>query len=237
MNNIAPEKIQQRLNELPATVRAILFAPETARSIEVIGRQFKLMVDEVGELADEVGLVIMGFVSLKVFIANIAARLQIDLKLAEQIATAINAQIFSKIREELQKLNNEPAEAPLPPEPKPYTPPAPQPAPPISVAIPQAPISLSPVLPTTIPPATVPALVPPTPAAPKIETTPFEHKLKENEIFRAPAVVSEYEAPKPGIMNHELGIKENAGKQTLPPLPKKEDIKYGGRDPYREPIQ
>jgi hypothetical protein len=231
MTDIAlPNDIQKKLANLPEKVRAVLLDAETSAAIGRIGLGHQLMIDKIGLLAEAITLVILGVAHTKNFAGEIATKLQIDEKLAAQIAAEVNEQIFSKIREELQKLDEAPAGAPVAPEPKPYTPPTK--------------LTTDDRRPTTIAPTPPRAdlgnpegeSLGAAPVAPKIDTTPFEQKMKEDEIFRAPAVVSEHEAPLPiALTTNDKQLTTEPLK--LPPLPKKEDIKYGGKDPYREPTQ
>ncbi|MBI5742438.1 MAG: hypothetical protein HZA25_01185 [Candidatus Niyogibacteria bacterium] len=239
MPNISIYQMQKRITAMPERVRAILFSKDTAQNIETIGRQNRLMIDQLGDLSEIVALAVMGFVSPQNFATELAAKLQLDEKTALAVATEVNTQIFSKIREELQKLDNEPAGAPVAPEPKPYTPPA-QP----TTGAQQLTIDgKQPILPDRpwAPLRSVGegASAVPTPIIPKIDTTPFEQKMKEGEIFRAPAQVSMHEAP-PAIPRTPLGSPKGLPLETapkLPPLPTKTEIKYGGKDPYKEPIE
>jgi hypothetical protein len=107
MHNISLEQMQKRISELTPTVRNLLFSPETTKIIMAIGQRARLMVDKVGDLSEEISLVIMGFVSTKDFVNNLTTKLEIDPADAKQIAADVNEQIFSKIREEMMKMNGD----------------------------------------------------------------------------------------------------------------------------------
>ncbi|MBI5221837.1 MAG: hypothetical protein HY979_03460, partial [Candidatus Magasanikbacteria bacterium] len=117
------QEIEKRLAGLPKNISDIFWGEETADIIYNIGTGHHLMIDKIGELAKIVSFVLVGLMSPKQVTETLATTLKIDSVAAAEIAGDINNQIFSKIRVELQKLDNEPAGAPVVPAPKPSTPP------------------------------------------------------------------------------------------------------------------
>ncbi len=84
---------------------------DSTNNIRAIGNKYALHVDQIGELGDEIGLVMLGLTKTGDFVTHLIARLGLDRPVAEAIAREVNEQIFLKIRESLQALHNEPASA------------------------------------------------------------------------------------------------------------------------------
>ncbi|MBI5045583.1 MAG: hypothetical protein HZC14_01085 [Candidatus Niyogibacteria bacterium] len=257
MEKYSIEEIQKKYDALPPKVKGVYESAETAEMLQQIGKEHKLMLDKLGELADETGLIILGLTHPKDYINNLAARLSIEKEEAKQIAEKVNQKVFQKIREELKKIhgieegadletqsekrktqnndNKTPESEKLKPET--YPPageltPNPYPLEPSPAAPAIKPADTLPVLQTNLPVIVVQPEIITTPDNLKPETpdlqpttynlqpnpvSPFEQKLKENEILRSPAKPAT--APSPD-------------KPVTPPMPR-----YSGNDPYREPME
>ena len=63
-------------------------------------------IEQIGDLANETGMVMLGVTHPNEFIANLADRLEVDKEKARAIAQEINEQIFKKVRESLRKIHN-----------------------------------------------------------------------------------------------------------------------------------
>ena len=225
------EQLMENYKKLPKDVQDAITSVDTADILRQIGDGKKLMIDKVGELADETGLVLLGFTHPSQFVSHLSERLGIEKPLAKEIAEEVNARIFFPIRENLKKIHGlreeeikekeekKEEKVPFPTSLPPITPPMPMPKQaneeeiPTVAALSPLPSALMPetvVLETTMPTkATTPAetLVQPI-------TSIFEAKTKEG-VFRLPTEVSE--------------------KSAEPPSDKAlEDKKI---DPYREPTK
>lgn len=108
MRNITPEEIQKRYKGLSPSVREVFLGIDTAEIIQKIGEKHKLMIDKIGEIADEAGLVILGLTHPKDFVGNLSSRLGVNREKAREIADEINEKIFQKIREELREIHTDP---------------------------------------------------------------------------------------------------------------------------------
>jgi hypothetical protein len=179
------EQLLEMYRKLPKEIQDAIFSVDTAEAIRQIGEKRKLMIDKIGELADETGLVMLGLVHPSQYISHLSERLAVDKETAREIAQEINAKIFGPIREHLKKIHGLTEKEVTIPPPEPSIPPSPprQPEPPPST-------------PPTSPPKTAPA-PPPLPPPPATKTdivaTPtdiFEAKTKE-EIFRKPITAVE----------------------------------------------
>lgn len=100
-----PIELQQKFKKLPENLRDAIFSVDTANIIQAISKKYGLAVDKMGELADEVGLLMLGITHPKDFVANLGSRLGTDAETTQKIAQELNAQIFSKVKESLKKLH------------------------------------------------------------------------------------------------------------------------------------
>lgn len=120
------KKIQERYLDLPEDVQKALFSTQTSDAIFEVGKKHGLVIDKMGELADETGLVMLGMTKPSEYIKNLENRLGVPVLKAKEIAEDINQKVFSPIRESLKKIhgiiatkeqdlspNNLPVEPPL----------------------------------------------------------------------------------------------------------------------------
>lgn len=96
---------RERYEKLPSDLREAIFSEENADKIQEISKKYSLYVDKMGELAEESGLVMLGFTHPKDFIKNLSERLGVDAEKAKEIAKDVNEQIFGPVRESLKKLH------------------------------------------------------------------------------------------------------------------------------------
>lgn len=105
------EQLGERFEQLPENVQEAIIAVETAKIVSNIGNKYALHIDQTGELADEIGLMMLGLTRPNEFVTHVIARIGLDRAVAEAIAREVNEQIFLKIRESLQALHeNAPAD-------------------------------------------------------------------------------------------------------------------------------
>ena len=116
------EKITEKYLDLPEDVQKAMFSSTTSDAIFEIGKKYDLIIDKMGELADETGLVMLGITKPNEFIRNLENRLGVPAKKAKEIAEDINQKVFSPIRESLKKIHGiSPAPVTPPPTPPPLT--------------------------------------------------------------------------------------------------------------------
>ena len=96
---------QESFQKLPADVKTAIYSVETSRAIEQIADTHHLLIDKMGMLAEEVGLVMLGATHPKDFIRNLSDKLGVDRETAKKIADDVNQHIFAKVRESLRKLH------------------------------------------------------------------------------------------------------------------------------------
>jgi hypothetical protein len=100
------EQLQERFDKLPVDVKAAVNSIDTTNAVVDIGLKHSLMYDQISELLDEVGLVMLGMVPSAMFVNDISRRMKVDVKKSSEIARDVNAQIFDKMRASLQKIED-----------------------------------------------------------------------------------------------------------------------------------
>lgn len=104
--NYTTEELKQRFDSLPEDVQIAMTALETADAIEAIQQKYKLHIDQAGLIAEEVGLVMLGFSRPFDFVARIASKLHLTQMVASEITKDINESIFNPIKESLKKVHS-----------------------------------------------------------------------------------------------------------------------------------
>ncbi len=101
----AKEQLLEMYRKLPKDIQDAIFSVDTAEIIREIGENNNLMIDKIGNLADETGLVMLGLTSPSQYIPHIVERLEISRETAKKIAEEVNSKIFFPIRENLKKIH------------------------------------------------------------------------------------------------------------------------------------
>ena len=122
------DEIMERFNKLPQALRDAMFADVNTDLMLELGKSHGLMLDRVGQLADETAYIILGLVHPKDFVERLTERLKIPQEKAVPLASDINAKVFDPIRAHLMQVHDFPASA-LPQAAKEPDPPQTEPAP------------------------------------------------------------------------------------------------------------
>ena len=225
---------QELESKLPSDLKTAIYSADSSTAIENISKKYGLHIDQMGKLAEETGLVMLGVTHPKDFISNLAGRLGVDQLTAKSIARDVNEQIFKKVRESLMKIHGL-AETPA------ETPKTEKPEVKVEIKVEPKPLEIRPNPPAGGPPAP-PASLPVEPPAPVALIPPeekpgmtFPEKSHES-IFRTPSEVHEMDGKKLGA---ESEIK-NGGITELVEAVKKDkeqERPQGKFDPYRESVE
>ncbi len=105
MPKFTPQQLKDLYKKIPEDLKEAIFNVDSAEMIEKTGGKYNLNIDKIGELADEIGLVMLGVTKPKDFVSNLSQRLGVSNDTARNIAEEINQQIFSKVRESLKKVH------------------------------------------------------------------------------------------------------------------------------------
>jgi hypothetical protein len=101
------QQIRAAYDNLPEQVKEVLSSFDPIDAIRDIGAKYNLHLDQVGNLADEIGLVLFGLTKNYEFTDRIQTRLGLNRAQAEQITIDANTEIFLPIREFLKQSSGE----------------------------------------------------------------------------------------------------------------------------------
>lgn len=165
MDNKKRDEIIKRYEELPEDIQKAYFSSATSDAIFEVGKKHGLVIEKMGELADETGLVMLGMTKPNEFIKNLEHRLEVEAIKAKEIAEDINQKVFSPIRESLKKIHG------IPPSPSKTS---------IGSLGGQATLPpISPIKPTSVP---IPQVKPVSPPISPPENLPVESKSPPQKI-------------------------------------------------------
>lgn len=105
MQKYSQEQFLEKYNSLPQELKTAISSVDSSDIIQAISKKFGLQIDQMGELASETGLVLVGLTKPEEYIRNLKDRLQIDPQKSKEIALEVNSQIFSKVKDSLKRLH------------------------------------------------------------------------------------------------------------------------------------
>lgn len=106
MRQFTSQEIQAQFEKLPKDLQDAITSSEINSTIEKIGDKHGLLVNQLGELVDQIGLVMLGLMPSKDFVANFSKEADIDSNVAQAIAKDINEEVFDKVRSAMQAVEN-----------------------------------------------------------------------------------------------------------------------------------
>jgi hypothetical protein len=98
MKDFTSEEIQAQFEKLPKELQDAISSPDIQKKIQAIGKKHELMIDQIGELVDQVGLVMLGLAKGPGFVVDISRRLSINPADAQKIAADINNDVLSPMK-------------------------------------------------------------------------------------------------------------------------------------------
>jgi hypothetical protein len=104
MQEFTTEQIQERFEKLPPEIRQAISSDEVLERMRSIGRKHNLMIDQIGDLVNQICLVMLGLAKSSNFVRDTSALLSIDNEKAKAIATDINSEIFNGIKSSMRAL-------------------------------------------------------------------------------------------------------------------------------------
>lgn len=117
------EELQERYQNLPPLVRAILDSEDIGNQVDRIAKEHDLLMDQTDVLAQEITYTILGLRRPGDFINSLESRMGIKHVMAYQIGTEIEEVVFKPIRDHLYSAeNHESYEAPITTPAEPVTP-------------------------------------------------------------------------------------------------------------------
>ena len=110
LSEISNPLVRQRFSvfyQLPQDLQESILAEKTAESIwDLIKNKYKLSENSISATARIIGLIFLGEIPIKNFIAALQRDLKVDVKTAQAIAQDINMAIFQPVRESLMAIHN-----------------------------------------------------------------------------------------------------------------------------------
>lgn len=97
--------LEEKFKTLPPDVQQAITSVDIAQQLTDIGKAHRLHLDQLDELFDEAGLVMLGLTKPRNFVANLRKRVEISEEDARAIVKTVDAGIFSPIRESLKKIH------------------------------------------------------------------------------------------------------------------------------------
>jgi hypothetical protein len=94
------------MHDIPTQLKELANSPDLYLQSEKVGKKFDLHIDQIGELDAEIRDVLDGFSKSSDFIKHIMERLEIDRVTADKITEEVNKEVFSSIRDQLQKMQS-----------------------------------------------------------------------------------------------------------------------------------
>lgn len=104
---ISQEQLKEKYDKLPEDVKSAMFSVGVEKELTAIGEKYNLHIDKIGELMEEVDLVMLGITNPKDFIRNLYSRFgAADKEQVRRVAHEVNERVFQKIRESLKEVHN-----------------------------------------------------------------------------------------------------------------------------------
>ncbi len=98
--------IEKQLEKIPEIIKKAFFSNSVAEEIAKIGENNGLLLDQIDDLIEETGYMIIGLKPSGDFINIISKKLKIESTAARKISTEINDTVLKEIRNEIIKLNS-----------------------------------------------------------------------------------------------------------------------------------
>ena len=95
------EQVMERFESLPDDLKIALTSEEVDASIQSVAKKHFLHIDQTGELSDETGLVMLGLTKTDEYISNLKERLGVPQQKASEIAKDIDEKVLRPIKASL----------------------------------------------------------------------------------------------------------------------------------------
>ncbi len=107
MKEYTAEELQAKFEQLPRELQEAISSTKIHDLIKHIGEEQGLMIDQIGELVDQVGLVMLGLTKGSGFVDNISSNLAITPEKARVIADRVNTDVFYSLRNHMRDKEEE----------------------------------------------------------------------------------------------------------------------------------
>jgi hypothetical protein len=99
--------INAEQKNIPADILEAIKTSQVYDKLEEIGGRYNLLLDQIGQLEVDTRMLMIGKTKSTKFIETITKNLEISTETAEKIASDINTEIFTSLRESMQKIQSE----------------------------------------------------------------------------------------------------------------------------------
>lgn len=107
MKEFSTEQVQSAFEKLPQELKDAISSADVMGKIRDIGNRHNLHIDQIGELVDQVGLVMLGLKRSSDFVHDASTKLGIGSADAQAIANDINSEVFSAIKTNMREIEEE----------------------------------------------------------------------------------------------------------------------------------
>ncbi|MCX6712922.1 MAG: hypothetical protein NTY66_01805 [Candidatus Vogelbacteria bacterium] len=99
------EELRAKYDLLPLELKEALDSDTLLDTIQEVSLKYRLHVDQRGDLAEEIGLVLLGATPLENFLGSLETRLRLPVNIAGEIVKDVNSKLFFPIRTALERIN------------------------------------------------------------------------------------------------------------------------------------
>ena len=101
------EQKKRIYDSLPSDLKEAIISVDKFEKIQQISEKHSLMLDQAGELGDEINLFMLGLTKQDDFVNNISKRLEISSSKSVEISKDINTEILDSVRDSLQHIQSQ----------------------------------------------------------------------------------------------------------------------------------
>lgn len=100
------QQLMSMYRALPQDLKEALYSIDTTQAIQAVSRAYGLHVDQMGELSNAIGQVMLGALHPRDFTKQLKSELGIDEQKASALTREVNLTVFTKIRESLKRIHS-----------------------------------------------------------------------------------------------------------------------------------
>ena len=104
MKQFTTKEIEAQFEKLPKELQDAVTSPDAQAKVQDIAKKHNLRVDQLGELVDEIGMIMLGLEKSSNFVGQTSERLGISVDEARSIGADVNKDIFSAIKTHLREM-------------------------------------------------------------------------------------------------------------------------------------
>ena len=105
MGRLTPDEFRKKYAELPPNLREAYGSVKTTEILEEIGKKHELRVDQIGELVDETGYVMLGATPPSDYVMKLEGATGVSREKAKAVAVDVNERVFKAIRDALKRVH------------------------------------------------------------------------------------------------------------------------------------